>query len=181
MTTKDENFLSRVLCSGLDLNKKFRQYCKARWEENTAGLITADPENINKFYPEFSELYDYFFQFKYIREPVHPFNERYLNVSEMLSLKKDLEVSIMPFGFIIGPLTAGKFMDVFCIKPSVDNYYTESFLKILLEKAWKKIGVERERFWPGDLFYMSRGKKGLVPDPDDNSRYVAIILDEFEL
>lgn len=177
MTTKDKDFLLRVLCSGLSLNKKFRQYCKARWEENTAGLITADQENIKEFFPEFPELYDYFFGLRDIMDPIYPLNERYLDVPEMLSLKKDLETLVMPFGFSKG-LTTEKFMDVFSIDLVSDNYYDKSYFKTLLEKAWMEIKVERERYWTGDLFYMSGGTMSLVTDPDNSDRYIVVILDE---
>ena len=109
---KDNEFLLKVLCSGLDLNKKFRQYCKVRWENNTAELITADPKIIEEFYPEFSELYDYFFSLGEVKEPTHPINEKYLNVSRMLSLKKDLEELVMPFGFISGSSISKKFIEI---------------------------------------------------------------------
>ena len=84
---RGSGFLLGVLCSGLDLNKKFRQYCKVRWENNTAELTTADPRAIEEFYPEFPELYDYFFSLGEVKEPAHPINEGYLNVSKILSLK----------------------------------------------------------------------------------------------
>lgn len=81
---RGSGFLLGVLCSGLDLNKKFRQYCKVRWENNTAELTTADPRAIEEFYPEFPELYDYFFSLGEVKEPAHPINEGYLNVSKII-------------------------------------------------------------------------------------------------
>lgn len=172
---RGSGFLLGVLCSGLDLNKKFRQYCKVRWENNTAELTTADPRAIEEFYPEFPELYDYFFSLGVVKEPAHPINEGYLNVSKILSLKKDLEESVMPFGFISGGSVSKKFMEIVNIIESsvVTNFYTKNYLKIYFRKAWKEVGVNRSEFWEGDLFYMSGGKICLVLDLDSD-RYIAV-------
>lgn len=123
----------------------------------------------------FPELYDYFFSLGEVKEPAHPINEGYLNVSKILSLKKDLEESVMPFGFISGGSVSKKFMEIVNIIESsvVTNFYTKNYLKIYFRKAWKEVGVNRSEFWEGDLFYMSGGKICLVLDLDSD-RYIAV-------
>lgn len=177
----EENNIINILSDPeVSLDQKFYEYCKFYQEYITTpfndSLEPVVSDAVQEFYPEFSELYDYFFSIGEVKEPTLPINEKYLNVSRMLSLKKDLEELVMPFGFISGSSISKKFIEIVNISKSsiITNFYTKDYLITSFRKAWKEVGVNRNEFWEGDLFYMSGGKICLVLVDLDNNRYIAV-------
>jgi len=170
-----------LMCSEVSINFKFLQYSLRKMNnEISQDLI----EEIDYFYPEFRELYDYFIEPESINFLMADRLYRYIDTREMLILKKDLEF-IMPFGFTFN----SDFNDG--MRKRIDNVMCGDYLRPIkvkhiipvIKEFWKGKGIERTKIWIGDLFYATLGgcfiegdlKKPLRDIKEDEIIYINII------
>lgn len=161
-TLNDDRSLFELFCDNEDsLERKFKYYClyKDKYDYHHPTIYSiAINDSVKEFYPEFLELYDYFYFPGRIRNYINA-PESYFNIHKILNLKNDLVNSIMPFGFTPSVEFKRKFLDDFVWKNMLLGHYysVEKILENVIKPFWKKFNVVRQESWLGDLFYLSRG------------------------